>query len=285
MPVEKKGLEENLERYLGVYLREASQNMGRSEEFLAKRQREHLHREKALGQDEFLLIKQLDVAGKRVLEVGSGSGWFSVRLALQGARVYGVEPSLSGVRASMLRAQRYDGIVAHFVQGVGEQLPYPDDFFDLVVSNQVLEHVRDLAQVLAEVYRVTRTGGASYHWIPNYGYPYEGHYRMFWIPYLPRPVYKLYARARAKPPALVDELNLIYRRSILRQFRRTGFAEVQDYYPIVASGKVASEERVISPIKRHLLRICKRLGLAQVVLGMATRLGLFPNLIIGARKV
>jgi SAM-dependent methyltransferase len=36
---------------------------------------------------------------------------------------------------------------------VGESWPYPDDFFDAVISNQVLEHVQDHAHVFAELYR------------------------------------------------------------------------------------------------------------------------------------
>jgi 2-polyprenyl-6-hydroxyphenyl methylase/3-demethylubiquinone-9 3-methyltransferase len=43
--------------------------------------------------------------------------------------------------------------------GVGEALPYPDGAFDAVVCVDVLEHVSDLARVLAEVARVLRPGG------------------------------------------------------------------------------------------------------------------------------
>jgi SAM-dependent methyltransferase len=53
--------------------------------------------------------------------------------------------------------------------------PWDDGFFDVVVSNQVLEHVGDHARFFAEVYRTLRYGGYSVHLFPLEHYIYEGH--------------------------------------------------------------------------------------------------------------
>ena len=50
--------------------------------------------------------------------------------------------------------------------GVMESMPYEDDFFDVVLSNHVLEHSLSPEIVLAEVYRVTKPGGWSIHTLP-----------------------------------------------------------------------------------------------------------------------
>lgn len=55
----------------------------------------------------------------------------------------------------------------------GLHLPFPDAHFDIVLSNAVLEHVEDCPAVAAELARVTRPGGLSYHLWHNY-YSYSG---------------------------------------------------------------------------------------------------------------
>ncbi len=46
-------------------------------------------------------------------------------------------------------------------------IPFPDDSFDLVVSDQVLEHVEDLDAIVRELDRVLRPGGRMYHHFPT----------------------------------------------------------------------------------------------------------------------
>lgn len=56
------------------------------------------------------------------------------------------------------------------------KLPFPDDSFDHIVSNQVLEHVDDLSAVFGEIARTLRPGGTSIHIFPGrWAPPIEGH--------------------------------------------------------------------------------------------------------------
>ena len=61
------------------------------------------------------------------------------------------------------------------VCGVGEQLPFAQGYFDLVLSHEVIEHVQDDRQALAEMVRVLRPGGRLVLFCPNRGYPFETH--------------------------------------------------------------------------------------------------------------
>lgn len=60
----------------------------------------------------------------------------------------------------------------------GENLPYPADRFDLVLSHEVLEHVQDDRAYIGEMVRVLKTGGRGIIFCPNRLYPFEthGHY-------------------------------------------------------------------------------------------------------------
>jgi len=53
--------------------------------------------------------------------------------------------------------------------------PYPDEFFDIVLSNQVLEHIADHDMVFSEIYRTLRYGGFSVHLFPLKNCLYESH--------------------------------------------------------------------------------------------------------------
>lgn len=59
-----------------------------------------------------------------------------------------------------------------------EELPYADGVFDLILSHEVLEHVRDDRQAAAEMARTLRPGGRAIIFVPNRLYPFEthGHY-------------------------------------------------------------------------------------------------------------
>lgn len=61
---------------------------------------------------------------------------------------------------------------------VGEHLPYPAHYFDLVLSHEVIEHVQDDALTVAEMVRVLKQGGRAIIFCPNRLYPFEthGHY-------------------------------------------------------------------------------------------------------------
>ncbi|MFW5925986.1 MAG: class I SAM-dependent methyltransferase [Myxococcota bacterium] len=114
-------------------------------------------RERARGYH--ALVDELEVRavaplarGRRVLEVGCGTGLVLERLAPIAEAAYGVDLS-----AGMLRKARERGLPV--VQGSVTALPFADDSFDLVCSFKVLAHVHDIDRALSELVRVTRPGG------------------------------------------------------------------------------------------------------------------------------
>jgi SAM-dependent methyltransferase len=64
-------------------------------------------------------------------------------------------------------------------QAIGEQLPFASNTFDLIFSNEVIEHVQDDALYAAEMVRAARPGGHILLFCPNRWYPVEQH-GIFW---------------------------------------------------------------------------------------------------------
>ncbi|MEU6443019.1 class I SAM-dependent methyltransferase [Streptomyces sp. NPDC047046] len=97
-----------------------------------------------------------DVAGRRILDVGCGSGALSVALRDRGAMVSGFDSSAGML--GLARQRLGDGADLR-VADLGSPLPYPDDTFDDVMASLVLHYLEDWGPALAELRRVLRPGG------------------------------------------------------------------------------------------------------------------------------
>ena len=102
--------------------------------------------------------RQIDWAGKRVLDLGCAGGFMAEALAARGALVTGIDPAAQAIKAARAHADQMGHDIRYDV-GMGEALPYDRESFDAVVCVDVLEHVQDLPQVLAEVARVLTPDG------------------------------------------------------------------------------------------------------------------------------
>lgn len=112
------------------------------------------------------------VDGARVLVDGAGVGMYSRHLEAAGADVISIDIDFP----SMVEAHKH---TAHCLVAAGEQLPFPTNTFNTILSHEVLEHVIDDAQSVAEMARVLKPGGRIVIFVPNRGYFFEthGHYR------------------------------------------------------------------------------------------------------------
>ena len=96
----------------------------------------------------------------RSLEIGAGTGYFSLHLLMAGvvgrATCTDISPGMvDALKANAERLQlEVDARVAD-----AERLPFEDASFDLVVGHAVLHHLPDLGQAFAEFHRVLRPGG------------------------------------------------------------------------------------------------------------------------------
>ena len=102
--------------------------------------------------------KYQDWEGKHVLDLGCAGGFMAEALAERGAIVAGIDPAAKAIEAAIAQTEKKQSNIAYTI-GKGEALPYREAGFDAVVCVDVLEHVADLSQVLAEVERVLKPGG------------------------------------------------------------------------------------------------------------------------------
>ncbi|GAA1233045.1 class I SAM-dependent methyltransferase [Kitasatospora nipponensis] len=97
-----------------------------------------------------------DVAGRRILDAGCGSGPLFAALRERGAVVSGFDASAGMLE--LARRRLGDGADLR-VADLGGPLPYPDDAFDDVTAGLVLHYLEDWGPALAELRRVLKPGG------------------------------------------------------------------------------------------------------------------------------
>lgn len=113
----------------------------------------------------------------KILDIGCGNGLIAACLAGLGNEVTAVD---------VADQRDPDAAAAYkFVQISDERLPFADGAFDIVISNHVIEHVGDHALHLAEIARVVKPEGLCYLATPNRYFPYEVHYKLLFLHWLP----------------------------------------------------------------------------------------------------
>ncbi|MCC7210033.1 MAG: class I SAM-dependent methyltransferase [Anaerolineae bacterium] len=119
-----------------------------------------------------LMMAQATLTGARVLEDGCGTGTYAAHIA-QRFDAFVVALDIEAERVAVASERLPRALVA-----AAERLPHPANAFDVVFSNEVIEHVTDDRAALAEMARVVRPGGRILIFCPNRWYPFEthGHY-------------------------------------------------------------------------------------------------------------
>jgi SAM-dependent methyltransferase len=94
------------------------------------------------------------------LEIGAGTGYFGLNLLQLGLIERATATDISqGMLDALADSARGLGLSVDRVRTEAEQLPFPDESFDLVFGHAVLHHIPDLARAFSEFRRVLRPGG------------------------------------------------------------------------------------------------------------------------------
>lgn len=104
-------------------------------------------------QPKYLQELQLDTlafSGKRVLDIGTGP--IPSATCFSGCELYALDPLLSVYRNLGFPYGLYPEV--HFIEAYAEQLPFEDNFFDVIISVNAIDHVDSLEQVGKELQRV-----------------------------------------------------------------------------------------------------------------------------------
>jgi 2-polyprenyl-3-methyl-5-hydroxy-6-metoxy-1,4-benzoquinol methylase len=122
------------------------------------------------GQDRRLTqIRQyVSLENRRILDIGCGLGMYVDKFRRFSDDVHGVDVDEDKVA----QASQW---LPNIQVAPGEHLPYGDNEFDVILLNEVIEHVDDDRLTIREAYRCLKPGGHIIIYAPNRLYPYETH--------------------------------------------------------------------------------------------------------------
>lgn len=147
-----------------------------------------------------MITARLNLEDNQILDVGCGEGVWLQQFAnfTEIQNVYG-----SDIDQESLDKVPHEFPRQNLKQCPAEQLDFQDNQFDIVFSNEVIEHVEDDGKTVAEMVRVTKPGGYIIIFTPNRGWPFEQHGmflfgKYYWgniplLPWMPKFIYDRFA--------------------------------------------------------------------------------------------
>ena len=143
-----------------------------------------------------ILAKSLvaPVKNKLILDIGTGSGDI--------ASYIGKHNTVVSVDISDCRKNKKN----FYFSRCNESLPFKLESFDVVISNHVIEHVQNQELHIKEIKRVLKKGGTLYLATPNRLWPFEVHYKLCFLHYLP---HKLFLKVLKSARVYKEDINLL----------------------------------------------------------------------------
>lgn len=113
------------------------------------------------------LGKEIDLSGKTILDLGGGSGGYTMELAKTSKIVYGLDFNMSKVTF------KKDNI--GLLKGDATNLPFKDNSFDFIFCSSLIEHIQDQNKVIHEINRILKKDQFCYLSYPPFYSPVGGH--------------------------------------------------------------------------------------------------------------
>ncbi len=217
----------------------------------------------------FKLLEKYKNKRINILDHGCGGGLTVFILVLNDYHnVWGID--ISNTKNFMRRSSKINKILSVLTKSKtkkilsynGKKIPFNSHFFDLIFSQQVLEHVEEklLQYYLSEEKRTLKNNGMIFHQIPHRLGPYEGHTKKWCIHWLPKKLH--YYLLKKEPQSLDLVKNYLFLRWpwVLKKEFKKYFKDVTNitFYRLrhdVYSSEYSFKERLVRKILVKIFKI------------------------------
>jgi len=208
------------------------------------------------------------IPGKNVLDVGCGTGGIAVAFARKGAHVVGIDSGNTdplSIKKARARAQE-ERTDIDFVYGDAQSMPFREKAFDIIVCNDVIEHVAGPGRLAKEIAAALKSQGILYLSAPNrFSLPNiyrDSHYGLFGVVLLPRPLARIYVTKIRKVQQRYTVGHIPTYTFLVRTFRKNGIRLTLSRSNI--GGLLRNPEEIEDRSYRRIGILLKRLRLAGI---------------------
>ena len=165
---------------------------------------------------------------EQVLDVGA-SGDVFLRYTFEDVYPYPSRIIAGGHNLGEVRSARQAYPKSTYAVFDGASLPFPDKSFDIVFSNAVIEHILGPGRQMRFAEEVMRVGKSWFVTTPNYWYPFESHYHLPFIQFLPENLRRSYNSLLGShiPKGQTQELALLSAGGLRRLFPTSHIEKVR----------------------------------------------------------
>jgi SAM-dependent methyltransferase len=238
-------------------------------------------------------VPEFAASGAHVLDIGCGDAGVLIAFAESAAEATGIEVDERSLARAAVRAEEH-GVTVRLLKGVAEALPLPNASTDLVILDNVLEHVRDREQTLAEIQRVLRPTGLLYMVTPKplslYSLWNDPHYDLAGLVLLPRRLQIWYfERLRGGGKGTYDVGVIPTRWRLRRLLRAAGFESLvspRELWVSYVRDRIADPTEVRPGIKRTMADRLRRgeWAFSNPLLRWAWDVGIGSNFFIARKR-
>jgi SAM-dependent methyltransferase len=194
----------------------------------------------------------------RLLEVGTGTGWFPLLCAQQGWQCDGLELSQDLIDCANEIAAAND-LPVNIRQGSIDDDILPREQYDVIIANCVFEHVQSWRAGLENIYRALRPGGVLFFESTNKFAVICGEYpKLPFYGWMPNPL-RYRFRMMVQGPDIMNlgiDFNQFTYPQLRREFKKLGFSRILDRVAL------ARLEEMEAP-KKQVLQVCKDFAVAR----------------------
>jgi len=143
------------------------------------------------------ILKKYKNEQSLLLDVGCSAGLTLAYLAKKYTRIIGYDIDRRALEAAKNRFQKM-GLKARFILGDGQKIALKNNSVDIVTCLEVFEHMQNPEMILAEIRRTLKPDGILHITTANRLWPFEPHFHLPFLSFLPPKVADLYVRITKK---------------------------------------------------------------------------------------
>lgn len=211
---------------------------------------------------------QKDLKYSKILDIGCSSGIITGYLAKYCSEIYGIDVDKEAVNTAR-KTIRKKNLYIKTMDILKNN--FPNNYFDILICNQVYYCVKDPKKLMNEMYRILKSGGICFFGARNKYALWEGQYHLPLLTFLPQFVSILIVRLAGKAKVYVNsylsfwELEKLCRKftvhhytpKILSNPRKYGFKKFESYAPFLHAVPFSIWER-IEPLLPNFIWILEK---------------------------